>query len=311
MATRALNASPRILPLYARAAATLVPGAGRLPFLPGGGDAIPADLELELAEVWIDAAHLAAYAKVCRFALRDELPATYLHVVAFPLHMALMSDGRFPFGAVGLVHVANRITRHRPVRLDERLALRVRATALEPHPRGRAFTIVSEARAGDELVWEDETTILRRGGASAGNGADRDRDPAAAPEPADPPPAGARWRLPGDLGRRYAGVSGDRNPIHMHDVPARLLGFPRTIAHGMWTKARCLAALESRLPAAFSVEARFRKPVLLPSTVTFGSARDGDGAIRFAVRAARDGTPHLDGRVDGLTRPKRAPRRRS
>ena len=77
-------------------------------------------------------------------------------------------------------------------------------------------------------------------------------------------PASAQWRLPGDLGRRYAGVSGDRNPIHLHDVPAKLLGFPRTIAHGMWTKARCLAALENRLPEAFAVEARFRRPVRCP-----------------------------------------------
>jgi hypothetical protein len=292
MATRTLDRSPRILPLYARAAAaTLVPGAGRLPFLPGGGATeIPTGLELERPDVAIDPAHLAAYAKVCGFRLRDELPATYLHVVAFPLHMVLMSDGRFPFGAVGLIHVANRIVRHRPVRLDERLAMRVHATALEPHARGRAFTIVSEARAGDEVVWTDETTILKR------EAKDGDRGPRSEPPPASPRES-ARWRLPGDLGRRYASVSGDRNPIHMHDVPAKLLGFPGTIAHGMWTKARCLAALESRLPRAFAVEARFRKPVLLPSTVVFGAAAEHDGAIRFAVRAARDGAPHLDGRL--------------
>jgi acyl dehydratase len=202
-----------------------------------------------------------------------------------------MGDGRFPFGAVGLVHVENAIVQHRPVGLGERLSMRVRATALEPHPRGRAFTIVSEARAGDELVWAGEATILRR---EADGGGER-RPPAGDP-PTDPPPV-VQWRLPGDLGRRYAAVSGDRNPIHMHDVPAKLLGFPRTIAHGMWTKARCLAALENRLPASFGVRARFRKPVLLPSTVTFGGVHD-DGATRFAVRAARDGAPHLDGRVE-------------
>ena len=283
MATRSLSGSPRILPLYARAAAATV--------IRRGSGEIPTDLALELPDVAIDPAHLAAYAKVCRFRLRDELPATYLHVVAFPLHLALMSDGRFPFGAVGLIHVANRIEQHRPVRLDERLAVTVRATALEPHPRGRAFTIVSDARSGDELVWTDETTILKR---ESSNG---DRGPRGEAPPA-PPPVSAQWRLPGDLGRRYAAISGDRNPIHMHDVPAKLLGFPRTIAHGMWTKARCLAALQNRLPDAFAVEARFRKPVLLPSTVTFGSAEDEDaGAIRFAVRAARDGAPHLDGRI--------------
>jgi len=292
MATRELTGAPRILPLYARAAvATFLPGAGRLPFLPGGGAEIPTDLELELTGVAVDPGHLAAYAKVCGFALRDQLPPTYLHVVAFPLHLALMGDGRFPFGAVGLVHVANRIVQHRPVGLAERVSMRVRATALEPHPRGRAFTIVSEARAGDELVWAGESTILRR---EAGGGGER--RPSADDAPPDPPPV-VQWRLPGDLGRRYAAVSGDRNPIHMHDVPAKLLGFPRTIAHGMWTKARCLAALENRLPASFGVRARFRKPVLLPSTVTFGSVED-DGATRFAVRAARDGAPHLDGRLE-------------
>jgi acyl dehydratase len=284
MATRTLEGSPRILPLYARAAVkTLVPG--------GGGE-IPTDLEIDLADVAIDPVHLAAYAKVCGFRLRDELPATYLHVVAFPLHLALMGDGRFPFGAVGLIHVRNRIVQHRPVRLDERVSMRVRATALEPHARGRAFTILAEARAGDAIVWSDETTILRRERTGGdGKGATRERSP-------EPPSPSAQWRLPGDLGRRYAAVSGDRNPIHLRDVPAKLLGFPRTIAHGMWTKARCLAALESRLPRAFAVEVRFRKPVLLPSTVTFAAADEDDGtAIRFAVRAARDGTPHLDGRV--------------
>jgi len=292
MATRELTGAPRILPLYARAAAaTFLPGAGRLQFLPGGGEAIPTNLELELADIAIDPGHLAAYAKVCGFGLRDQLPPTYLHVVAFPLHLALMGDGRFPFGAVGLVHVENAIVQHRPVGLGERLSMRVRATALEPHPRGRAFTIVSEARADDELVWAGESTILRR---EAGGGGER--RPSADDAPPDPPPV-VQWRLPGDLGRRYAAVSGDRNPIHMHDVPAKLLGFPRTIAHGMWTKARCLAALENRLPASFGVRARFRKPVLLPSTVTFGSVED-DGATRFAVRAARDGAPHLDGRLE-------------
>jgi acyl dehydratase len=294
MGARTLQSSPRILPLYVRsAAATFLPGAGRLPFLAGGGGAdaeVPTDLQLELPEVRIDRDHLAAYAKVCRFGLRDELPATYLHVVAFPLHLAVMNDGRFPFGAVGLIHVANRIEHRRPVRLDETLSLRVRPTALEPHPRGRAFTIVSEARAGgtDEVVWREESTFLRREAADGERAANRD-------EPSEPP-ASAQWRLPADLGRRYAAISGDRNPIHMRDMPAKLLGFPRTIAHGMWTKARCVAALASRLPASYDVEARFRKPVLLPSTVTFGAAEDED-AIRFAVRAARDGAPHLDGRI--------------
>jgi acyl dehydratase len=107
--------------------------------------------------------------------------------------------------------------------------------------------------------------------------------------------------LRGDLGRRYASVSGDMNPIHMHWLSAKLLGFPSAIAHGMWTKARCLAALEGRLPETFTVEASFKRPIVLPATVAFGEAPLASGAgragIRFGVKDERKGTPHLDGAV--------------
>ena len=293
MATRTLNSSPSVLPSFARAAASMIPGASLLPFVPGGGKEIP-DIELALAGVCVDADKVAAYAKVCGFSLRETLPATYPHVLAFPLHMAAMADGRFPFGAVGLVHIENRIAQHRPIGTGEELEIRVRTTPLEAHPRGRAFSLVSEARIDGELVWEDVSRFLRRGGGS-GEG----RSATGGEGRSVPASGGAEWKLPGDLGRRYAAVSGDRNPIHMHSLLAKPLGFPRAIAHGMWTKARCLAALENRLPDAFIVEARFRKPILLPARVVFTSAEQGQ-QIDFAVRDAKRGTPHLEGHTRPL-----------
>jgi acyl dehydratase len=280
---------------YAKAAAALVPGAGRLPWVPGGGSEIP-DLTLERSGVVAEPGAVAAYARVCGFRLRDELPATYPHVLAFDLHMQLMTDGRFPFGAIGLVHVENRITVRRALRVGEPFDLRVRATPLEPHPKGRTFSIVSEALVDGEVVWEDESTMLRRGG----GGGDGERSSTARRRAAPaPPPFVAEWTLPGDLGRRYAAVSGDQNPIHLHPLSARLFGFPRAIAHGMWTKARCLAALERDLPDRYTVEVAFKKPILLPGKVVFGSeGAGGRGKIRFGVRSAKDeSTVHLDGTV--------------
>jgi acyl dehydratase len=289
-ATKTLERAPSILPLYARAALPLVPGASLLPFLPGGGGEIP-ELELQLAGVRAEPEAVAAYARVCGFALRDHLPPTYPHVLAFPLHMAVMADGSFPFGAVGLVHVENRIVAHRRLGIDEELKLRVRPTKLQPHPKGQTFTIVTEVLVGRQKAWESVSTFLRRG---RGDGDASARDPF--PTLPDETPASAEWRLPGDLGRRYASVSGDRNPIHMHALTAKPLGFPSAIAHGMWTKARALAALESRLPDAFTVDARFRKPILLPARVGFASADAGE-EIDFAVRGRKQQTRHLDGRV--------------
>lgn len=283
------------LTTYAKAAAALVPGAGRLPWVAGGGSEIP-DVTLGRAGVAASAHDVAAYARVCGFRLRDELPATYPHMLAFDLHMQLMTDGRFPFGAIGLVHVANTITVSRALRVGEAFDLRVHPTPLEEHPKGRTFSIVSQAAVDGEVVWEERSTLLRRGGGAADGGSPRD----ARKKPSAPPPFVAEWSLPGDLGRRYAAVSGDSNPIHLHSLSARLFGFPRAIAHGMWTKARCLAALERDLPERYTVEAAFKKPVLLPGKVVFGAAGAGgtSGKIRFGVRSAQDEeTVHLEGAV--------------
>jgi acyl dehydratase len=301
--TRTLNGPPRILPLYARAAAPMIPGASFLPFIPGGGGEIP-EIELELPNAVAEPAAVAAYARVCGFALRDRLPPTYPHVLAFPLHMGLMADGRFPFGAVGLVHLGNRIEQHQPLGIGEELTIRARPTALEPHPKGRTFTIVTEARTvSGELAWEEVSTFLRRGGGDPDAVVPGMRGQVRAD--ADEMRASAEWRLGGDLGRRYAAVSGDRNPIHLHALTARPLGFPGAIAHGMWTKARCLAALESRLPDAFAVEVGFRKPIVLPAKLEFASAAADDGGISFAVRDAKKATPHLDGQITPDTQPGR------
>ena len=193
---------------------------------------------LTRTDVAVDRNRLAAYDRVCGFGLSDMLPPTYPHMLAFPMHLALMTGGDFPLPAIGLVHIANRITVYRRIAAGEPLSLRVWATPLEPHPRGRRFDIRTEVRVGDELVWEEVSTNLSRGqgdapSAAAGRpavqrGAFGDRDLAAAGR--SRPPATAR-------------VSGDFNPIHVHPLSARLFGFPTAIAHGMWTKARCLAAL--------------------------------------------------------------------
>ena len=283
MAERAYDSPPGTLPLFARAGAAMIPGASRLPFVGGGANEIP-DLILTLNHVSVDTDRLAAYCDVCGFELSNALPPTYPHILAFPLHLALMTDGSFPFPAIGLVHIENRITQHRPIDVSEKLSLRVWATPLEPHPRGRQFSVRTEASVDGGVVWEEVSTNLRRGGGS-GKGAPRERDP-------EKLPATATWRLEGDLGRRYASVSGDVNPIHIHPLTARLFGFPRAIAHGMWTKARCLAALGSTLPDAFTVQVSFRRPILLPATVEFAEAGE-----RFEVRDAAKATRHLDGTV--------------
>ena len=291
---RVVAKAPAMLPLFARAGAAMIPGASKLPFIGSGrrGEDLP-DTVLVLEGATAERQRLAAYSRVCGFPLRDQLPATYPHMLAFPLHLRLMTEPGFPFPALGLVHIANRILQRRRIMASEPLAIRVSATALKDHPRGTQFTLRSEASVEAELVWEEDSTILRRGKGSGEHPPGSESHRTEVPQEL---PVSATWRLPGDLGRRYGSVSGDLNPIHMHPLSARLFGFPTAIAHGMWTKARCLAALDPRLPESFDVEVSFRKPILLPATVQFAELASESG-IEFSVRGAGKGTPHLDGQI--------------
>jgi acyl dehydratase len=283
MTVRELDSPPSLTALYPRAVG--VPLLRKLPLVGGGGRELP-DTELEVRDVETARAHLAAYDEVCGFARDDVLPPTYPHIVAFPLAVRIMAERAFPFPLLGLVHIGNEISQLRPVGADEPLTLRVRAQDLEPHDRGTQFAMAAEARVGQEPVWRSRNVYLHRHGKPAGGG-----KPGGGREPAAP--ARAHWHVPGDIGRRYGAVSGDRNPIHLHGWSAKLFGMPRPIAHGMWLKARCLAELESTLPEAFTASVRFKLPLFLPAQVAFG-VRDG-GA--FEVRDASSGKPHLSGEL--------------
>jgi acyl dehydratase len=278
-----LTAAPSLEPLLLR-------GALLSPFKrPGPGAEFPRT-RLVLPGVRVDLALLSAYERVCGFATGDDaLPVTYPHVLGFPLAMRLMSDRDFPLPLLGLVHTSIDITRHRALTATGEYELTVYVDELAPHRRGTEAAVVTEVREGADVVWESRSTYLAR------HRTDTPRGEALKEEPLQdekPLPEVAEWRLGADVGRRYGAASGDRNPIHLYPLTARLFGFPRAIAHGMWTVARCLAAHGT--PDAARVEARFRAPVLLPGTVTY--AAEGG---RFELRG-RDRT-HVSGAVYPLT----------
>ena len=251
-----LSRPPSLTPL-------LAVGALRSPFKRPAATADFSRTRLVLPGLRVDLARLAAYERVCGFPTgEDALPVTYPHVLGFPLAMSLMSGRDFPLPLLGLVHTSIEITRYRELAATGEYELSVYVDGLAPHRRGTEAAVVTELRVGEEVVWESVSTYLARHRTTE---TDRER----ARERHEPLPGVDEWRLAGDIGRRYAAASGDRNPIHLYPLTARLFGFPRAIAHGMWTAARCLAAHGT--PQAVLVRAEFRAPVLLPGTVTYAS----------------------------------------
>jgi acyl dehydratase len=269
---------PSLGPLYRRAALGML--ARR------SGSELPGTT-LVLRDVHVDRERLGRYAKLCGYRLSDTLPPPYPHVLAFPLAVALMAARDFPFPVIGVVHIANRIEVLRPIDAGERLELTVRAADLRPHDRGRAFDIRATASVGDEVVWRAVSTYLRKEKPGSGRSETGSTD-------------GIRWRIGRDVGTEYAKVSGDHNPIHTSRLAARAFGYKGPIAHGMWSAARCLAALEGRLPPEQAFDVTFRRPLVLPARVCFTAsqftASQGEH-WELALRDARTGAPHLTGTV--------------
>jgi hypothetical protein len=274
-----------VLPVMVRAALPVVPGVNLLPGVRRSGGTLP-DTSAVRHDVPIDAAHVGRYAALCGFPRKDTLPLPYPHLLAFGLHMEIMTSASFPFPAIGTVHLENSITQHRPIAVTEELQVTARPDHLRAHPKGQVFDMLTTVHSRGELVWEETSTFLRRGRGS-------EDAPTGSTFP-DAPPHGLTWTLPADLGRQYAGVSGDHNPIHLYPLTARAFGFPRQIAHGMWSMARCVGALENRLPDAVTVAVAFKKPIVLPGTVAFG-ARQVDDGWAFSLANPRSGAPHLAG----------------
>ncbi len=286
---RILTGEPGGLSTLFRAALPSLPVVSRLPGIRKAATGDFAGLAYARTGVEVARPSVEAYAAVCGFPRKDTVPLTHPHLLAFPLHMAIMSDRDFPYAALGMVHVENTITARRAIAVGEVLDVSTTVGPARAHAKGALLDFVTSVTSAGEIVWESTSTYLRRGTPPEG-------EPVTGLVIDDVPVGGIEWRLPADLGRTYAGVSGDANPIHLYPWTARALGFQRQIAHGMWTLARSIAAIENRLPDAVTVEAAFKKPVFLPGTVTFAS-KATDTGLTFALTSARDGAPHLLGRT--------------
>ncbi|MFM2420933.1 MAG: hypothetical protein RL385_5656 [Pseudomonadota bacterium] len=286
MRVEILSSAPSVGSVLARAAISPLLKQGRKAELP--------NLEFGLDGVKTERSKLAAYNQVCGFDVPSAVPATWLHILAFPLHGALLTHERFPFPMIGLVHISNFITQHRAISADDSVDIRASLGKLTAHDKGVLFSVLTEITLRGEKVWEEESVYLRRGrfqgNFAAAVAADDDT-------PVESPESIASWSLGEDLGRRYGMASGDLNPIHLHALSARAFGFKRAIAHGMWTQARALAALSGFTQGkAFRLSTHFKLPAFLPSEVSFRTRVDG-AATLFEVRDKSGQKPHARGRV--------------
>ena len=258
---------------------------------PGVIEALP-EVTYVRPRVVIQEAELAAYSRVCGFSRAHGVPVTYPQMLVFPLAMIFFGSKYFPWPAVGTVHLGNNVKQYQRLNVGDELRMELSTGPLMAHEKGQVFTLEMRALRNDQLVWEGRQFLLRMG----------------VRQPKGEPYASALGETTalshqadffaaGGIGRRYGRISGDINPIHLSSITAKMFGFRKAIAHGMWTKARALSYLLPAEPlerASTSVE--FKTPLLLPGRAALWTERSANGAL-FEVRDRKGQRPHLRGQL--------------
>lgn len=275
--------------------------------LPIGDNAKVDKDELPQATYYVDNLHidqgnLNDYRKICGFADNGKIPITYFAVLSQALQMNMMVKEPFPFAMLGLVHVDNSVTQYRAVGERETVSMSVAFANLRDHTQGQQFDFVTTVKSQEDVIWEGVSTYLARGKKSEISASSISKPRPVTVKPmVDEEGTHTVFEVPEDIGRRYAFVSGDFNLIHLHPLSARAFGFPKAIAHGMWSKAKCLAMM-GELPTACTAEVSFKLPIFLPSEVELiaepiAKLENLEDACVFGLYSAKNDKPHLAGIV--------------
>ena len=263
--------------------------------------------QLPQATYYVDDLHIEQdnlndYRKICGFADNGKVPITYFAVLSQTLQMNMMVKEPFPFAMLGLVHVDNSVTQYRPIGERETVAMSVTFDNLRDHAQGQQFDFVTTVKSADKVIWKGTSTYLSRSKKPSSS-----QDKKSTPRPVTVKPlvnekgVHSIFEVPEDIGRRYAFVSGDFNLIHLHPLSARAFGFPKAIAHGMWSKAKCLAMMDE-LPDACTVEVSFKLPIFLPAEVELiadpvAQLESAADTCAFGLYSSKNDKPHLAGVV--------------
>jgi acyl dehydratase len=229
------------------------------------------------------------------------MPLAFPAVVVTQLYRDLLGAGGMPVNGMGLVHVATRLWTAGPLPVDGPWQVSAWVEGARHTRSGLEIDLGARCAAGG-AEWTSLMVVLARSSAARGS------DPSGAP---DLPEPGENWGqrtpldAPADVGRRYAAVSGDFNPIHLHTLTAKPFGFARAIAHGWWVVPRALALLgvDETPDDTRQLEVAYARPVLLPSHLTLRATTEGDAGAGDAGRTTTfvalraDGKPHFGGRL--------------
>lgn len=250
-----------IAPLPPMRLASLLAALFKRPPASADGAAPPPHLHSTYLLARVDSRHLARYNALLGFAA-GTVPLTYYYLLTQRAHLATLLSPAFPFRVAGMVHLENSLVEAQRADPEQPLRLSTTVEILPATSNGaRHCRLVTVADHEGATVFTCTSLYLARRGK-------KKAAPAAVRDAIEGKRIGG-WAVGGALGRAYARVSGDWNPIHLWRWSARLMGMRRPIIHGMHSvAAACVLLEQTSARRVVSISARFRAPILLRSRPT-------------------------------------------
>lgn len=221
----------------------------------------------------IDAKNLADY----QFVIQEnnnqaEVPLFYPHALFGSAHLTIICHELFPVGALGLLHLRNHVIHFREFGVQERWDMKCELTRQRNVEKGLEFDFDSTVAIDGETVWRSISTYLKRGKPLGANEVSPLAD--LFPPLDEKTPEAGHFDVPHNIGSRYAKVTGDYNPIHVSSLAAKLFGFKRAIAHGMWSVGRAIQE-QPKIDGPVRHDVTFKGPMFVTSKATIKTGGDG------------------------------------
>jgi len=285
---------PSVLPTYLRIILGSKKGVDSASQLP--------NITTSWHDACFDRQHIEKFREVCVLPVPEddmEIPMLYPHAFLGPLHLKLMTHDAFPLPILGSVHLRNHITQHFPLRADKPFDVQLVLKGGRRRPQGWEIDLSTLIRVDGKCAWESLTTILVRVRTKESSEVDAESPLAKAVGRI----VGAAQRagsfpIPSHVGRSYGWLTKDLNPIHTSPLAAKLFGFERDLAHGMWGVARALPLLSHGIDMNTPVrlDCAFKGPMYMGSGVSV--VRSGSA---FEMYSGDNPKPSVIGRITNLS----------
>nr|WP_136250147.1 MaoC/PaaZ C-terminal domain-containing protein [Ningiella ruwaisensis] len=244
----------------------------------------------------------------------DTIHPCYAQVLSLPLQMKLMTRAPFPFKAFGLIHIANKINVISLPLSNQTLQLHAYFGRFFSHPKGVVFELNTDlsvkgilaVKASSYYLATNIDSVNKQGLPDFADYKDLQIHFSLKNEKQyDPVQSEQILSFDDSIGRDYARASGDYNPIHLWPATAKLFGFKRAIAHGMYSKALVLSKVQEQkaisLNQGMSLVTVFKRPVLLPSQAHLQLTEQNDGMLfKLSNRQNKQSSTHMIGAISKL-----------